>query len=436
MPPSDHCSPAPPTAADLPPVVPAQAAATEATARRAVKSQDSTASCLDPRDIAFVVPQVHRLRTTWDVAGDDFEELAAVLHGTPQANADPPGETCGPRVLIWADRQVALASDRVQRIADRLQGSGQVQLMGQPLLVPGGEEIKNSPQGIETLLSEINAADLDRRSYIIAIGGGAMLDACGYAAALAHRGIRLIRVPTTTLAQADSGVGVKNAVNGFGKKNWLGTFAVPWAVFNDAGFLATLPQRDFSCGFTEAVKVSLLKDPQQFDRLCQQASQIAARDMAIACAAIESSCRLHLQHITQGGDPFEALEARPLDFGHWSAHRLESITGYTLRHGEAVGIGVALDCLYSSLAHGFPEADCLRVCRCLADLGVPLWDPALDDFQPLLAGLEEFRQHLGGRLTVTMLTAVGKPLDVHQIDHALMHQASRRLKAIADSSHS
>ena len=111
-------------------------------------------------------------------------------------------------------------------------------------------------------VSDIHAADLDRRSYVIAIGGGAMLDAVGYAAAIAHRGVRLVRLPTTTLAQADSGVGVKNAINYFGKKNWVGTFAVPWAVINDSGLLTTLPDRDFQVGFSEAVKVSLLKDRQ------------------------------------------------------------------------------------------------------------------------------------------------------------------------------
>lgn len=386
----------------------------------------------DPRDIQFVVPQVHRLRMTWEVAGDDFDELVDVLH----PSVDPPqiGERTThspPRVLLWADEEVARASNRVDAIANRLSESDRVNLIGGPTLIHGGEGVKNSPEIIQSLLGEINDTNLDRRSYIIAIGGGAMLDAAGYAASIAHRGIRLVRIPTTTLAQADSGVGVKNAVNYFGKKNWVGTFAVPWAVINDAGFLTTLPQREFVCGFSEAVKVSLLKDAAEFDSLCRSAKQIARRDMQVACAAIHSSCQMHLQHITQGGDPFETLEARPLDFGHWSAHRLESMTGYKIRHGEAVGIGVTLDCIYSTLVHGFPESDCKRVCKCLRELGMPLWNEAMDDFQTLLSGLEEFRQHLGGRLTVTMLQAVGYPINVHQIDHKAMLAASKKLKAIA-----
>jgi len=392
----------------------------------------------DPRDIHFVVPQVHRLRTTWEVAGGDFDELIDILH----PSADPPqiGEPVAfspPRVLLWADEEVAQASDRVNVIAKKLARSDRVDLVSGPTLVPGGEAVKNSPKIIQSLLGEINDTNLDRRSYIIAIGGGAMLDAAGYAAAIAHRGIRLVRIPTTTLAQADSGVGVKNAINYFGKKNWVGTFAVPWAVINDAGFLTTLPQREFVCGFSEAVKVSLLKDAVEFDSLCRNARQIAKREMQVACAAIHSSCQMHIQHITCGGDPFETLEARPLDFGHWSAHRLESMTDYKIRHGEAVGIGVALDCIYSTLVHDFPESDCKRVCKCLRELGMPLWDDAMDDFPTLLSGLEEFRQHLGGRLTVTMLRAVGDPINVHQVDHKAMLAASKKLKAIAqDDSHS
>src|SRR6202022_3179540 len=120
----------------------------------------------------------------------------------------------------------------------------------------------------ERMLKVFHAAGLDRRSYVVVVGGGAVLDAVGFAASIAHRGIRLVRLPTTTLAQADSGVGVKNGVNLFGKKNWLGAFAVPWAVINDTAMLATLPDRDFVCGFSEAVKVFLLKDPAAFVGLC------------------------------------------------------------------------------------------------------------------------------------------------------------------------
>jgi len=367
-------------------------------------------------DIPFAVPFVHRLRFTQDVLGEDRDVLLDVL--------EPSGNQL-PRVQFWVDECVAKsANGLLGRIEDfRVAGRGRFKSPGRIQKVPGGEAVKNDIHILERMLKCINAADLDRRSYMVVIGGGAVLDAVGFAAAIAHRGIRLVRLPTTTLAQADSGVGVKNSVNLFQKKNWVGSFAVPWAVINDAALLETLPDRDFACGFSEAVKVSLLKEPALFDDLCRDAERIAQRDRAVCASLIRRSAIHHLQHITKGGDPFEALEARPLDFGHWSAHKLEVMTNFALRHGEAVGIGVAVDAVYSSLVHGFPQADADRVLDCLLRMGLPLSHPALLQTDVLFAGLEEFRQHLGGRLTITMLEAVGRPLDVHEIDAPRMRMA-------------
>ena len=291
----------------------------------------------------------------------------------------------------------------------------------------GGEICKNDTNDVEKILGLINRFELDRRSFVVAIGGGALLDAVGFAAATAHRGVRLIRVPTTTLAQADSGVGVKNAINYFNKKNWLGTFAVPWAVINDQSTLASLSDRDFCCGFSEAVKVALLKSPEDFNFLCRNAVEIRQREPAVTIEAIKQSCLHHLNHITKGGDPFETKEARPLDFGHWSAHKLESITEYQVRHGEAVAIGVMLDCIYSSRVHGLPESVVRSVGECFAELDLRLWHDALDNADLILSGLEEFRQHLGGRLTITLLEDVGKPVDVHEIDLDQMRNSIRDL---------
>lgn len=386
-----------------------------ASSRPASESADGKRSDLD---IAFSVPFVHRLRTTEQLSGDDFETLLGVI------DADKFGPA---KVLLVAERPVAESSDHVHLIEQRMGQSDSVNLVRKVLLVAGGEAVKNDSQCVEQVLQQINAHDLDRRSYVVAIGGGAMLDAVGYAAAIAHRGVRLIRVPTTTLAQGDSGVGVKNAINYFRKKNWVGTFNVPWAVINDASMLNSLSDRDFCSGFSESVKVTLLKSRNEFDWLCRHAEQIRRRDISIASKAIATSCQLHLRHITEGGDPFEMLEARPLDFGHWSAHKLEPITDYQIRHGEAVGIGVAIDCFYSHLKLGFPIEDVHRVCRCLHALNLPLWHQALNPLDRLLDGLEEFRQHLGGRLTITMLRSVGQSVDVHEIDTAMMAEAIERL---------
>ncbi len=378
----------------------------------------------DRFDVSFAVPFVHRLRFTQDVLGADSDTLLELLEAS---------EGKLPRVQFWIDECLAQSRpDLKQRItaflrnnSDRLISTGNVQL------VPGGEITKNDIHILERMLKVFNAADLDRRSYVVVIGGGAVLDAVGFAVAIAHRGLRLVRLPTTTLGQADSGIGVKNSVNLFNKKNWLGTFAVPWGVINDATLLESLSDRDFICGFSEAVKVSLLKDPDMFARLCDTATSIRRREPVAAHTMIRESARWHLQHITRGGDPFEMNEARPLDFGHWSAHKLETMTQFALRHGEAVAIGVAIDTVYSSLAHGLEPRDAQRVLNCLADLGFKLHDPALDDADVLFQGMEEFRQHLGGRLTLTMLHGVGKPIDVHEIDRPRMVEAIERVAAFA-----
>ena len=375
-------------------------------------------------DVPFQVPFVHRLRVTHDVFGADQEILASLLEPSAAGPA---------RIQFWLDEHIANAQpqlkSRIRKFvsdhADRVVMPGNIQV------VPGGEVVKNDIHLLEMMLKCINAADLDRRSYMVVIGGGAVLDAVGFAAAIAHRGIRLVRFPTTTLSQADSGVGVKNSVNLFQKKNWVGTFAVPWAVINDASLLATLPDRDFRCGFSEAVKVTLLKDREGFEEVASLAARIRERDMSAAAPVILRSARLHLDHITKGGDPFEALEARPLDYGHWSAHKLEVMSDFALRHGEAVGIGVAVDTVYSSLVHGFPQEDAERVLQCLVDLGLPIDHPTLHDTDVLFRGLEEFRQHLGGRLTLTMLPRIGAKLDVHEVDRPAMREAIRRVREFA-----
>lgn len=353
---------------------------------------------------------------TRDVLGGDSHTLVDLL--------EPSGDS-RPRIQIFVDASLPRVDPeflpRLEQIFEK--ASDRVLLTEEPRAIGGGEPCKNDPLLIEGLHEHFYRHDLDRRSYILAIGGGAVLDTVGFAASIAHRGIRLIRIPTTTLAQADSGVGVKTAVNWFAKKNWKGTFAVPWAVINDHHVLRTLPDREFHSGFSEVVKVSLLKRPDVFAEVEQNATRIAERDDAASSEAIYQSVMMHLQHITSGGDPFEMLEARPLDFGHWSAHRLEPLSDYRIHHGEAVAIGVAIDTLYSRNMLGFPAADTDRVINCLHRLKLPTGDRLLSDTDSLLEGLEEFRQHLGGRLTLTLLEAIGRPVNVHQIDLKAMRDA-------------
>ncbi len=305
------------------------------------------------------------------------------------------------------------------------QHADRVALAAPPLIVPGGEVSKNDPRYLEQVHEAIHAARLCRHSHVVAVGGGAVLDMAGYAAATAHRGIRLIRIPTTVLAQDDSAVGVKNGVNAFGKKNYLGTFTPPFAVINDVAFLETLSDRDWRSGISEAIKVALIRDPGFFDRIEEDADALAARDEAAMARLVRRSAELHLLHVTTGGDPFELGSSRPLDFGHWAAHKLEQMTEHRLRHGEAVAIGIALDTTYAFLQGFLSEADWRRVLNLLLAVGFELSAPELsqsleDPDGGVLGGLEEFREHLGGSLTIMLLRGIGRPFDVHEIDRDVM----------------
>jgi len=375
-------------------------------------------------DVRFDVPFTHRLRFTSDVFAADGDTLSDLLESS---------DTNPARVQFWLDQNVADARPDLEALIHRFSDSrtDRIERVGKVQLVPGGEQVKNDIHLLEQMLKVIKVAELDRRSYVVVIGGGAVLDAVGFAAAIAHRGIRLVRLPTTTLAQGDSGVGVKNSMNLFHSKNWMGSFAVPWAVVNDTELLTSLSNRDFICGFSEAVKVSLLKNIDLFDRICANATAIRSRDMSVAGPVIGESAKLHLDHITLGGDPFEMLEARPLDFGHWSAHKLETMSGFSLRHGEAVAIGVAIDSVYSSLELGLDADFAERILRSFVDLGFRLNDPSIDDVDVLFDGLEEFRQHLGGRLTLTMLPVPGQPVDVHSVNRDKMLAAIEHVRQFA-----
>ena len=309
-----------------------------------------------------------------------------------------------------------------------LQGEA-MEMLAPAEVVPGGEPVKNDPALLTKLQHRLLELGVDRHAFVVGIGGGAFLDLVGYVASSTHRGIRHIRVPTTVLAQNDSGVGVKNGVNAFGVKNLLGSFAPPFAVLNDSDFLRTLQPRDKIAGIAEAVKVALIRDRLFFEWLEASAGALRDCEGAAMSRMIRRCAELHMRQIAHGGDPFETGSARPLDYGHWSAHKLEALTAHELRHGEAVAIGLALDTRYSVQVGMLPAGGDERVHTLLKRLGFHLWHPALESRDAsghwqLLRGLQEFREHLGGELTITLLRDIGVGEEVHQMDE---HEILRAL---------
>jgi len=328
------------------------------------------------------------------------------------------------RVVVFLDANVAASwPTLVHDIAAYAQVHAEsLELVGPPEVVAGGETVKNDPALVTGLQRRLVDLSIDRHAFVVGIGGGAFLDMIGFVASTTHRGIRHIRVPTTVLAQNDSGVGVKNGINAFGMKNLLGCFAPPFAVLNDADFLRTLHPRDKIAGIAEAVKVALIRDALFFEWLDEHAQALRDCEPQAMARMIRRCAELHMRQIAHGGDPFESGSARPLDYGHWSAHKLEALTAHELRHGEAVAIGLALDTRYSvqigMLAAGGED----RVYQLLKRLGFYLWHPAMEtrDEQGrlvIMRGIEEFREHLGGELTITLLRDLGQGEEVHAMDN-------------------
>lgn len=310
--------------------------------------------------------------------------------------------------------------------------SARIELAGPVVRVRGGERAKHDLAYVKRILTAINEHHLCRHSYVILVGGGSVLDAAGFAASVAHRGLRVVRLPTTVVAQNDVGVGVKTGIDLFGVKNFMGTFAPPFAVINDFDFLRNLPRREWISGAAEAFKVALIKDVTFFRYLCLNAAALRHRDEAVMETVVRRCAALHLRHIRAGGDPFETGSARPLDFGHWSAHHLEVLSGYRILHGEAVSIGIALDSYYAWRKGLISRSALDSLLDALATCRLPVYHPVLERRKAgrlaVLDGLDRFREHLGGELTITLPHPPGRLVQTGKMEPHIIAEGIRFLR--------
>lgn len=301
-----------------------------------------------------------------------------------------------------------------------------------PIIISGGEKIKNHFLIIRYIYKLVSKYKICRQSFIINVGGGASLDSIGYAAATAHRGVRLIRIPTTVLSQDDSGIGVKNGINFLNKKNFIGTFSTPYAVINDYKFLTSLDNKAWISGISEAIKVSIIKDKLFFDFIKNNTKNLVSRNMVIMKKVIFQCAKLHANHISKNGDPFEILSSRPLDFGHWSAHKIESLTKYKISHGESVAIGIAIDSTYSYLIKLLNKEEWKSIIKTLLNLNLPIYNKTLsikkENKNIIFDGLQEFREHLGGKLTITLVKNIGSGIDIHHMNFKILEKSINYLK--------
>jgi len=343
------------------------------------------------------------------------------------------------KVLFYVDEAVSEANPNLEsEISAYFETYNEdLRLMGVETL-KGGEGLKNDEQCLDRIYGDIESRKICRHSYVVGIGGGALLDTVGFAAATAHRGIRHFRFPTTTLGQADAGVGVKNGVNFNRKKNFVGAFAPPFAVINDFSFLQTLPEVHLRNGYIEAIKVALIRDASFFDWIEANIEPLNRFDGEAMETLIHRCAEHHVAHIATSGDPFEMGSVRPLDFGHWAAHKLEQLSEFQLTHGEAVAIGIAIDTLYSEEMGYLDASSAERILNLLKNLGFETYSDHLERrngsrFPYVLEGLEEFREHLGGLLTITLLKRIGSRFEVHEMDTEVVLKSIERLKEMASN---
>jgi 3-dehydroquinate synthase len=291
------------------------------------------------------------------------------------------------------------------------------------VIVGAGEGAK-SFAGFERVCEALIAARIERGDLVVALGGGVVGDLAGFAAAAVRRGLDYIQVPTTLLAQVDSSVGGKTAINSSRGKNLIGAFHQPILVVADTALLDTLPARQFRAGYAEVVKYGLLGDAAFFDWLDVNLKQVfsggAAREHAIA-----TSCRMKAEIVAR--DERETGDRALLNLGHTFGHALEAAAGFSdrLLHGEAVALGIALAFEFSARLGLIAPAQATRVTRHLARAGLPV---TLQEFKALAGGLPDADLLLDlmaqdkkvkrGRLTFILLRDIGKAYIAPDVDPA------------------
>lgn len=298
-------------------------------------------------------------------------------------------------------------------------------------IMDGGEKVKDGLATVMKLLEEAEGCGLDRKGMMVLIGGGALLDMAGFAASIFRHGVRHIRIPTTLLAQVEAGIGTKNGVNMQKQKNFIGTCQVPQEVLLDPGFLPTLDSRHLAAGIADIIKVALMRNRALFDLVGEHYRQILERKFMENPAVLSILWQTVLEHVDEiNRDPYEREAGKPLDFGQEWGHQLEVLSRHYLNHGEAVSIGMAIDSVISFTRGQLAQEDLESILSLLRNAGLPIHHP-LATANALWPGLENFRRHHGGRLTVTLLNGIGATSQTGEIGYHELEEAVRCVREAA-----
>jgi len=307
-----------------------------------------------------------------------------------------------------ASRRAIIVTNPViaQHHLSRLQGALSVAgLASEVIVVPDGEAHKDwtTLYAVHTRLLEMKA---ERSTLLIALGGGVVGDLAGFAAATYQRGIPLVQVPTTLLAQVDSSVGGKTAINHPLGKNMIGAFYQPRAVISDTATLATLPDREYRAGIAEVIKYGVIRDLALFEWFEANMERLLARDPQAITHAVVESCRIKAEIVA--ADERETGERALLNFGHTFGHAIETATGYgTWLHGEAVAAGMVLASRLSVLASGLPSREAERVVQLVRRAGLPIEPPSLE-LTTWLESMARDKKVESGAVRFVLLESLGR----------------------------
>ena len=283
---------------------------------------------------------------------------------------------------------------------------------GEPILVPDGERFKQLPT-VARIYDALVRANADRASTVITFGGGVIGDMAGFAAATYLRGVALVHIPTTLLAQVDSAIGGKVGVNHPLGKNLIGAFYQPHGVIIDPTVLGTLPRREFRAGLYEVLKYGMTSSPSLFDRIARERKAIFARAPETLTPIIEESCRIKAEIVS--ADEREAGLRRILNFGHTAGHAIEAVTKYRrYRHGEAVAYGMLVAAQLAKNRGALAEHDRQALADVIASLGPlpPIADLSSTD---ILAAMQHDKKIVAGRLHFVLPTAIGATTIVEDV---------------------
>jgi len=332
-------------------------------------------------------------------------------------------DTVGERVTPFLRRRrVAVVTDEIvqARHGDRLvAGLAAAGVKADVIAIEAGESSK-SFDGLAALVDRLLALELDRADRIIAFGGGVIGDLTGFAAAIYKRGVDFIQIPTTLLAQVDSSVGGKTAIDTPRGKNLVGAFHQPVLVLADLGVLDTLPDREMVCGYGEVIKYGLLGDADFFSRLEADGSAVLARRAEPLAWAVRRCVEMKAEIVAE--DEREGGVRALLNLGHTFGHAVESATGFgdAVKHGEAVGLGCAQAFRYSARLGLCSGQDALRVERALVAAGLPtsFGDLGVGHFRAddLLTAMAQDKKANSGAITLVLADRIGKASVVNDID--------------------